>query len=217
MADLAEAGISKDQRNEFDKYQFRGIDDVYNALAPLLAKHKLVIVPQSQECEVVQIKTSQGKPANHAKATINYALFDAESESNATDASVTATVVGEASDRGDKAINKAFSAAYKLFVFQLFCVPTQGSGKDSEEESIEHAVPSVGEVEIAQIRELLEVTSTDEGDYLKYLNMQSLEQIPLSDFAQVIGQLNRKHQRMESASREDRGQNADYEAASHGE
>ena len=32
MSDLAAVGISKDQTNTFDKYRFRGIDDVYDAL-----------------------------------------------------------------------------------------------------------------------------------------------------------------------------------------
>lgn len=33
--DLAALGISKDRKNAAHGYSFRGIDDVYNALAPL--------------------------------------------------------------------------------------------------------------------------------------------------------------------------------------
>ena len=45
-AELATTGISKDRKNEQQGYKFRGIDDVYNAIAPLMAKHKLVILPR---------------------------------------------------------------------------------------------------------------------------------------------------------------------------
>jgi len=37
QADIAKQGISKSQENTYDKYKFRGIDDVLNALARLCA------------------------------------------------------------------------------------------------------------------------------------------------------------------------------------
>ena len=44
QAELAAVGgISKDRKNIQQNYSFRGIDDVYNTLAPILAKHKLLI------------------------------------------------------------------------------------------------------------------------------------------------------------------------------
>ncbi|MGL5003898.1 MAG: ERF family protein, partial [Casimicrobium sp.] len=36
---LAKTGISKDRRNSQQGYNFRGIDDVYAAISPLLAEH----------------------------------------------------------------------------------------------------------------------------------------------------------------------------------
>ena len=45
-AEVAQEGISKSRKNQQQGYQFRGIDDVYNALAPILAKHGLVILPR---------------------------------------------------------------------------------------------------------------------------------------------------------------------------
>ena len=37
--------IGKDNRNKDQGFQYRGIDDVYNALHPLLAKHKVFMAP----------------------------------------------------------------------------------------------------------------------------------------------------------------------------
>jgi hypothetical protein len=42
---LAREGISKDRNNAQQGYKFRGIDDVYNALAPILSRNRLVITP----------------------------------------------------------------------------------------------------------------------------------------------------------------------------
>ena len=39
----------------------------------------------------------------------------------------TNSAYGEAMDRGDKATNKAMTAAYKYALFEAFCIPTEGS------------------------------------------------------------------------------------------
>ena len=45
--------------------------------------------------------------------------------------------MGEAMDTGDKATNKAMSAAMKYALLQTFCIPTEEGGKDTEENSHE--------------------------------------------------------------------------------
>ncbi len=46
MAELANAGISKIHSNAQEQYKYRSIDDVLNRLAPLLAKHRLCVLPR---------------------------------------------------------------------------------------------------------------------------------------------------------------------------
>ena len=46
QAALAKQGIAKARKNQQQGYAFRGIDDVYSALAPLLAEHGLCIIPR---------------------------------------------------------------------------------------------------------------------------------------------------------------------------
>ena len=43
MADIK--AIEKNQVNSHQRYRFRGIDDVYNALNPALVKNKVFIAP----------------------------------------------------------------------------------------------------------------------------------------------------------------------------
>lgn len=124
QAALSVDGIGKNRLNtqQGSGYKFRGIDDVYNALSPLLAKHALVIIPRmlTRSCEERQSK---------AGGALFYVTVEAEFDFvSAEDGSkVTARTFGEAMDSGDKATNKAMSAAYKYTAFQTFAIPTEGN------------------------------------------------------------------------------------------
>lgn len=137
QADLSVAGISKDRTNQFDKYQFRGIDDVYNALAPLLAKHGLCILPRILKREVVERESQKGGALFYITVEAEFDFVSAEDGSKHV-----VRTFGEAMDRGDKGTNKAMSAAYKYAAFQAFSIPTEG---DNDADSASHAVkPAVG-------------------------------------------------------------------------
>ena len=47
--ELSGQGIAKRHRNEREDYRYRSIDDVLNRLSPLLAKHKLCVLPRVLE------------------------------------------------------------------------------------------------------------------------------------------------------------------------
>ena len=131
--ELAEKGIGKGQYNQFDRYAFRGIDDVYNALGPILAKHELVVFPEVTKRETIERTSQKGGMMLHVILDITYHFVGPDGST------IKVPVIGEAMDRGDKAINKAFSAAYKLACFQTFCIPVEG--QDSEQESPQIAPP----------------------------------------------------------------------------
>ena len=119
--EMAEKGIAKDRKNATQGYSFRGIDDVYNALAPMLAKHKLVILPRMLDRTCVERATAKG-------GVLFYVTVEAEFDFvSAVDGSKhVVKTYGEAMDSADKATNKAMSAAYKYAAFQTFCIPTEG-------------------------------------------------------------------------------------------
>lgn len=132
QADLARSGIGKDSENTFDRYKFRGIDAVYNALAPLLAKHGLCILPRmvSRSCE--ERASQKGGALFYVTVEAEFDLVSAEDGSKHT-----VRTFGEAMDRGDKATNKAMSAAYKYAAFQAFAIPTEG---DNDADATSHEV-----------------------------------------------------------------------------
>lgn len=120
-SEIAKVGISKDRKNQQQGYRFRGVDDVYNALAPVLSKNGLVILPRilSRECTE---RTSKSGSAQYF--VVVEAEFDFVASSDASKHTV--RTYGEAQDSADKATNKAMSAAYKYAAFQAFCIPTEG-------------------------------------------------------------------------------------------
>ena len=133
MGDLAKSGISKDQTNTFDKYKFRGIDDVYNALAPLLSAHGLLILPRVLERHSEERASQKGGALFYVTVKVEFDFVCAEDGSKHT-----VCAYGEAMDRGDKGTNKAMTAAYKYACFEAFCIPTEGSADaDAETHEVE--------------------------------------------------------------------------------
>ena len=132
-AELAKQGVSKNQTNSYDRYNFRGSDDVYNALAPLLAKHNLCVMPKVTARDITERTSNKGGALFYVVLWVEYTFV------SSVDASThVITVVGEAMDRGDKATNKAMSAAYKYACLQTFCIPTESS-EDADAQSHEVA------------------------------------------------------------------------------
>jgi hypothetical protein len=121
QAALAKDGVTKSRKNVSQGYSFRGIDDVLNALSPLLAEHGLCILPRvlSRICEERQTK---------AGTTMFYVTVEVEFDFVASEDGSKHTVktYGEAMDSGDKATNKAMSAAMKYACIQAFSIPTEG-------------------------------------------------------------------------------------------
>ena len=132
QAALAKTGIAKDRTNTFDKYQFRGIDDIYNALSPLLAEHGLCILPRILKRESIERESQKGGALFYVTVEAEFDFVAAEDGSKHT-----VRTFGEAMDRGDKATNKAMSAAYKYAAFQAFAIPTEG---DNDADAQTHQV-----------------------------------------------------------------------------
>lgn len=122
QAQLNKTGISKDRTaQQGASFKFRGIDDVYNAISPLLADAGLCILPRmiSRHCDERQ--STAGKALFYVTVEAEFDLVSAEDGTRHT-----IRTFGEAMDSGDKATNKAMSAAYKYACFQAFAIPTEG-------------------------------------------------------------------------------------------
>lgn len=121
-ADLATTGIPKARTNAAEQYAYRGIDEVCHRLAPLLAEHRVCILPRVLE------RTSEERTAEVGTVLTSVTLrvaFDLVSARDGSSHSI--ETYGEALDGGDKATAKAMSGAYKQALLQAFCIPVQGA------------------------------------------------------------------------------------------
>lgn len=132
MAEMAKEGIGKDRKNDQQGYKFRGIDDVYNALAGPMSRNGLVVLPRIVERLVVERTNAKGTALFYVTVKAEFDFVAAEDGSFHTVATY-----GEAMDSGDKATNKAMSAAFKYACMQAFCIPTEG---DNDADAHTHEV-----------------------------------------------------------------------------
>ena len=124
--------IGKDRKNTQQNYSFRGIDDVYNAVNASLAKNGVFCVPEVLSEKREERQTQKGGTLIYTVLSIKYTFYASDGSS------ISATLIGEAMDTGDKSANKAMSTAQKYAFFQIFCIPT-AEQKDTEYETHEVA------------------------------------------------------------------------------
>lgn len=116
--------VGKDQKNTQQNFKFRGIDQFVNALYPALTKHGVFMTPRSTSYsyELKNVTRSSGKEGVDKHVSINMEYdFYAEDGSKVT----VGPIPAEGLDSGDKATNKALSAALKYALIQTFSIPTE--------------------------------------------------------------------------------------------
>jgi len=135
-AELAKTGISKDRKNEQQNFRFRGIDDVMNAVSPILSKHDIVFLVDYEDYPDVERVTAKGSTLIYTKVKGTFTFVSAQDGSQ-----VTVTTFGTAMDAGDKSGNKAMSAALKYALLQTFLIPTEAGTDDADATTQEPSIP----------------------------------------------------------------------------
>ena len=150
-ATMADVGaIGKDTKNTQQGFMFRGIDAVMNALQPAMLKNHIFVVPEVLEQTREERTTQKGATLIYSILRMKYTFFAEDGSS------VSAVVIGEGMDSGDKASNKAMSIAFKYACFQVFCIPTEEM-KDPDAEchevkaKVKPTTPSVDNVAYQKI------------------------------------------------------------------
>lgn len=205
QGDLARVGISKSRKNltPGQNYNFRGIDEVYNTLSPLMATHGLCVLPRILSRELTERRSAKGN-------ALFYIVVEAEFDFVSADDGSTHTVrtFGEAMDSGDKATNKAMSAAYKYAALMTFAIPTEG---DNDADATTHEVaPSdaaargqsqqgtvspaaaIDDNQWAILTQLIEATNTDARKFCEAYKIDSVKALPAAAFGKAEAQLKKK-------------------------
>lgn len=125
--------IGKEKKNAQQGFKYRGIDDVMNALQPVMVQHGLFVVPEIIDQKREERQTSRGGNLIYSVCTVRYTFYAKDGSS------VQCVVIGEGMDSGDKATNKAMSIAFKYACFQVFCIPTEEmKDPDAEVHEVTH-------------------------------------------------------------------------------
>ena len=138
--------VAKDSKNETQGFMYRGIDAVMNALYPVMSELGLFFVPEVLEQTREERTTTKNvwdngqKKYVEKKSTLLYSLLKIRYTMYAPDGSnVSAVVIGEGMDSGDKASNKAMAVGLKYAAFQLFMIPTEEM-KNDDPDRVTHEV-----------------------------------------------------------------------------
>lgn len=174
--------IGKEKENQQQKFKYRGIDDVMNALQPLLAKHKVFVAPEVQEQQREERTTSKGGNLIYSICKIKYKFY-------AEDGSfIEATTIGEGMDSGDKATNKAMAIAMKYALFQVFCIPTEEM-KDPDAETPEDSKPKgkISEADAIKVKELMEMKGLDVQKLLQHnYKISDPKELTTEQYAKIL-------------------------------
>ncbi len=118
-------GLAKKEKNLSQGFNFRGIDAVMNVVGPALRKHGGFIVPVVVDKSHEIVAGANGKSLNYARLTVTFCVYGDDAQY------IAGTVAAEAFDSGDKATAKAMSVAYRTFLLQLLCLPTDEPDPDT--------------------------------------------------------------------------------------
>lgn len=197
---LSVSGITKDRTASTGKssYKFRGIDDVYNAIAPLLAEHGLCILPRMVSRTCTERTSSSGNTLFCVSVEAEFDFVSSEDGSKHT-----VKTFGEAMDSGDKATNKAMSAAYKYAAFQSFAIPTEGDNDaDATTHTLYNSKPAaqrvmpsnltIGDAEFGELNRLLDETGSDKVAFCQYFGIDSVAAMPMNKYASAVSMLQKK-------------------------
>jgi hypothetical protein len=159
----AVGAIAKKDKNTAQGFNFRGIDSVVNAVSPALQKFGVVIVPSVEEYEYQTVEIGRNRTAmGHVRVKVTYTFIGANGDA------ISATVVGEAMDSGDKATAKAMSVAFRTALLQSLSLPTDEVDPDAnsyERSSAEDVLAP--EAVIAKINQSTTIETLSEvGQYI---------------------------------------------------
>ena len=118
--------IDKTLKNQAQGYKYRGIEPVINACHPAFVEHGVFCTPEVLHNESEVMETNRGGKMSVRIMLVKYTFY-APDGSN-----ISCTVQAEGMDSGDKASNKAMSAAFKYAVGQVFAIPFDAVDSESD-------------------------------------------------------------------------------------
>ena len=179
--------IGKEGRNRAQGYDFRGIDQAYKVIQPIMAKHKVFNIPRILEKNYEELKSKSGGNLTYCRITMEYRFYAHDGSS------ICVVVPGEAMDSSDKATNKALSAAHKYALFQTFMPPTEpGNIEDGDKDHPEPTGKKPGTISKDQVKRLFTIATAkycpdhEVKKIIESFDYTSTKDIKIKDYDKII-------------------------------
>lgn len=169
----AKTGHNKEQGFDFIEYAM-----VSGKIRELFDKHGLAIIPQVKEVLVTESITSKyGKQGYHFILKMSFQIINADDPKE----TIEREWLGEATDYGDKGINKAETSGVKYFYMRTFNISEKGDSEndpDGQDNSTKGAPLKDTETNFEAIREA--VAAIDDAESLKeyYASLEVAKKLP---------------------------------------
>ncbi len=160
MSDVS--AVRKEDRNQAQGFNFRGIDAVVNAVGPALRRHGVVVMPTVLSKEYGSFSTKGGTTMHTATLEVEYRFYGP-----AGDGYMACSVIGEAADAGDKATPKAMSVAFRTALLQALCLPTDEPDPDVSSYERASAPVPISASQITALADALAALTDEEAAELK--------------------------------------------------
>lgn len=185
MAELP--AIQKSDSGQGVSYKFRGIETLVGHLSPLLAKHGVVIVPDSSIKEinrVVENSSGQMKGWTETILTVDWTIYGPDGSY------IPARTVGIGRDNSDKGSNKAQTQAYKYLLMELFAIGDKsddGDGIADKPAAAPTTIPEEVAVDFnARIAKLGPDKKAEVAAQLKALGSVHIQKLELAQLPAVV-------------------------------
>lgn len=109
-------------------YNFRGVDTVVNAFAPVLRKHGVLVLPVQVDASYRDFKNNNNKIQRECTVTVTWMVMGPRGDTLPS----TLQSAGEALDSADKGTAKAQSVALRVLLLTAAMVPTDSPDPDSQ-------------------------------------------------------------------------------------
>jgi hypothetical protein len=109
-------------------YNFRGIDQVLNAVGPALRKHRVAVIPVKVAPHYRDVTVGAKQTAmRECTITVDYMIYGPRGDS------MTAASAGECLDSGDKGTTKAQTVAFRNLLINGLAIPTDNPNLDADQ------------------------------------------------------------------------------------
>jgi hypothetical protein len=162
--------IEKDGYNSFSDYRYASIDNIMQTVQKELIKRRLVIIGDILEESV---------SGNTATVAMLFTFIDAENPHDR----FTTRWVGEGTDKGDKALSKAITAATKQMLLKTFLLASGEVDPDSASE--ERKPQTLSDEQQREIFALLEERGLEVGPILETCGVANIHDVPAHQFNRI--------------------------------